>query len=130
MEVIITNVKTGKHQKVNLPTSEDKLFSIQADVIGRDEEGRLLDGEVEYSIDNIFSLNKQLGNKMAVILTDEDASYIPVAVLVVDRDTDLKELEDNIRKVKDEMRGEWQLSDIIEGISTDFKEFGFECISI
>ena len=100
MEVIITNVKTGKHQKVNLPTSEDKLLSIQADVIGRDEEGRLLDGEVEYSIDNIFSLNKQLGNKMAVILTDEDASYIPVAVLVVNRDTDLKELEDNIRKVK------------------------------
>ena len=72
----------------------------------------------------------ELKNRKAIIITDEDQSYIPVAVLIVNSDLDIEEVEKEIRKIKTDLAGEWQLSDIIEGISAEFTELGFECVSV
>lgn len=67
MKVNIKNVQTGFSKEVVLPIMEYDLLDITSDVLGRDEEGRVLEGQ-EYvcvdengkNIENIFDYNNDL----------------------------------------------------------------------
>jgi hypothetical protein len=67
MKLILENTKSGNKVGVTLPMNEDELLEVTSDVLGRDEDGRLLDDQ-EYTItdgdgntyDSVFDLNDGL----------------------------------------------------------------------
>lgn len=67
MKVILENTKSGNKVEAILPMNDDELLNVTSDVLGRDEDGRLLDDQ-EYTItgedgeiyDSVFDLNESL----------------------------------------------------------------------
>lgn len=64
-----------------------------------------------------------------IIIKDNYTNEL-LAILLVNDTTNIEDIENDIKKTKEEFSGDWQLSNIIEGISVKYQEFEFESVYV
>ena len=71
---------------------------------------------------------KNLNREKQVILLMQSNGVFdsPVAMLLVDMDVDIEEVEAEIEEIKKEYHEEWQVTDIVENLSVDAVEMVLE----
>lgn len=68
--------------------------------------------------------------KKIIVLEDKDIKNIPLAAILVDEDTDVELIIKDIKAVKEKYPYNYNLSDILEGISVNYEEYTLNAIEI